>query len=544
MSSSQFRHEVELADGFEVKEDYKNAFRHYKKALAFDPNDEYSMIQIVRMRYLESDVRKVGLSKSVQIILNNAKTLSNRALKKYPKNVDAIFIQSLIYKGLGKHADAITCLKKASKILPNNYQIIFEMAENYSWINQYKKAISCFDLLLKLSPRNIDILFEKGKCFSIMQKHQETLDICDEILKIDSSAQQFFLRAYSLLELKRYDDAVEMCDKVLAKNGYDLFALCFKVDALYNLKKFKDAIKVSDQIKPWNEGEHIGEKAFFLDALIDKGRCLERLDRFKEAEKVFLDALKKSKNEVEPKNNALEALGHVNWIQGEHKKARKYFLQFTKEDRKKAIFIAKNSNRQNFAQHSLIDTGEGLEKLLSRDESKTLEFKSSLCHPYKLRKEQRNDQTMDENKARVTETALKTICAFLNTDGGSLVIGIEETEERPHKKHILGIEEDFKHIGNRQNWDGWKNYLQSKIKDRIGTEFSPYINIVKEESDDGKKVAIIRVKASENNAYLDPKIHNKCSYYTRTSDGSEKCDVRTAVNIVLDKVKLRQTQNN
>ena len=190
-----------------------------------------------------------------------------------------------------------------------------------------------------------------------MQKHQETLDICDEILKIDSSAQQFFLRAYSLLELKRYDDAVEMCDKVLAKNGYDLFALCFKVDALYNLKKFKDAIKVSDQIKPWNEGEHIGEKAFFLDALIDKGRCLERLDRFKEAEKVFLDALKKSKNEVEPKNNALEALGHVNWIQGEHKKARKYFLQFTKEDRKKAIFIAKNSNKKKDEfKKSLVDT--------------------------------------------------------------------------------------------------------------------------------------------------------------------------------------------
>ncbi len=55
--------------------------------------------------------------------------------------------------------------------------------------------------------------------------------------------------------------------------------------------------------------------------------------------------------------------------------------------------------------------------LVRQQESKTLEFKSS------LRWDLKNDQKDDKH---ITHASLKTIAAFLNTDGGDLLIGVAD----------------------------------------------------------------------------------------------------------------------
>jgi type I restriction enzyme, R subunit len=67
------------------------------------------------------------------------------------------------------------------------------------------------------------------------------------------------------------------------------------------------------------------------------------------------------------------------------------------------------------------------EELIKRGESKTLEFKSTLR--WSLKEDRRDDKG-------VTHAALKTIAAFLNTDGGDLLIGVGDDGS------IVGIEAD------------------------------------------------------------------------------------------------------
>src|SRR5207302_6489257 len=66
-------------------------------------------------------------------------------------------------------------------------------------------------------------------------------------------------------------------------------------------------------------------------------------------------------------------------------------------------------------------------ELIKRGESKTLEFKSTLRWSVK---EARKDDKL------VTHAVLKTVAAFLNTEGGDLLIGVADDGS------IVGIEQD------------------------------------------------------------------------------------------------------
>jgi len=68
-----------------------------------------------------------------------------------------------------------------------------------------------------------------------------------------------------------------------------------------------------------------------------------------------------------------------------------------------------------------------VKELIARGESKTLEFKSTLRWNVK---ENRKDAL------QITHAVLKTIAAFLNTEGGDLIIGVNDAGE------VVGIEQD------------------------------------------------------------------------------------------------------
>jgi predicted HTH transcriptional regulator len=71
-------------------------------------------------------------------------------------------------------------------------------------------------------------------------------------------------------------------------------------------------------------------------------------------------------------------------------------------------------------------------------ESDNLEFKSSVWQGYDG---ETGEIGNTEFHSKTTEDmVLKTICAFLNSDGGTLIIGVRDRPE----KSVIGIEEDFK----------------------------------------------------------------------------------------------------
>ena len=121
------------------------------------------------------------------------------------------------------------------------------------------------------------------------------------------------------------------------------------------------------------------------------------------------------------------------------------------------------------------------EELIKQGESKTLEFKSTLRWNLK---EQRKDAR------RITYAAVKTIAAFLNTEGGDLLLGVADDGS------ILGIEQD-----RFDSDDKFMLHLaqaaRTGLGDRAGTCIDPRIQIV-----DGKTVCAVSCQRSPEPVFL------------------------------------------
>ena len=90
----------------------------------------------------------------------------------------------------------------------------------------------------------------------------------------------------------------------------------------------------------------------------------------------------------------------------------------------------------------------------------------------------------------IEHAVLKTIAGFLNTNGGTLIIGVDD------KKEILGLENDkFK------DDDHMLLHLTQIIQEKINTEHSRFIkgNI---EHSNGKRILRVDIKPAASPAYV------------------------------------------
>ncbi|MGH9857424.1 MAG: RNA-binding domain-containing protein, partial [Acidobacteriota bacterium] len=108
-------------------------------------------------------------------------------------------------------------------------------------------------------------------------------------------------------------------------------------------------------------------------------------------------------------------------------------------------------------------------ELLKLQESKTLEFKSSLRWNLK---EDREDRA-------ITHSVLKTIAAFLNTEGGDLLIGVADD------RTVLGIERD-----QLENDDKFMRHLMQMARNAFGDRASTCIDPITQVAQ-GKTICLV-----------------------------------------------------
>jgi hypothetical protein len=134
-----------------------------------------------------------------------------------------------------------------------------------------------------------------------------------------------------------------------------------------------------------------------------------------------------------------------------------------------------------------------ISEIIRSGESSTVEFKSSL---------RVNLHTKNPDQ-KIEHTVLKTLAAFLNTHGGTLVIGVDD------KGTPLGLESD-----GFLNEDKMDQHLANLIRDRLGAHhtfclhprFTDY---------EGKRVLVVRCDPAKSPAYIKG---GKAEYfYIRTS---------------------------
>lgn len=158
-------------------------------------------------------------------------------------------------------------------------------------------------------------------------------------------------------------------------------------------------------------------------------------------------------------------------------------------------------------------------ELIKQGESRHLEFKSTM--QWDVRQNKGNKELLNE--------IAKTVCGFLNSEGGTLLIGVQDDGS------IYGLENDYKLVKNK-NRDGFELRLMDLMKNFIGPEFSPLIHIGFEEVE-SKEVCIVEVKKSPEEAFV--KIKGKSEFYIRSGNRTEALDGKE----IIDYVRLRNKAN-
>ena len=179
---------------------------------------------------------------------------------------------------------------------------------------------------------------------------------------------------------------------------------------------------------------------------------------------------------------------------------------------------------KNFLFDQYLRAHRNAEELIKRGESKTLEFKSTLR--WSLKEDRQDDRV-------ITHLALKTIAAFLNTEGGDLLIGVADD------RSIIGIERDRLHDDDKFMLH-LTQVVRNGLGDRAGTCIDPKTQIV-----DGKTVCVVSCQRSPEPIFLKWKgmeSGREGDFFVRSGPGTVRLPLESAKEYIRtrfgDKAKM------
>lgn len=144
---------------------------------------------------------------------------------------------------------------------------------------------------------------------------------------------------------------------------------------------------------------------------------------------------------------------------------------------------------------------------IAAGESETLEFKSSMRWDIKLEQ---------ANKA-LEKVIAKTLAAFMNSNGGTLIIGVSDDGK------ALGLELDFRTLGQRKDRDGWEQALRNTLNTYLSKELAALIEVSFAEHE-AKSIAVVHADSARKPVYLMD--GQTTEFYVRSGNTTQQLDVR------------------
>lgn len=158
-------------------------------------------------------------------------------------------------------------------------------------------------------------------------------------------------------------------------------------------------------------------------------------------------------------------------------------------------------------------TKANLLDLLNKDEHENLEFKSTF----------RWDIRQNAVNHILEKSVMKTIAAFLNSQGGHLVIGVDD------EKKVVGLAADYESL-NRKDADGFENHFTHVFHNMIGAEFRQFVKLNWSHVD-GKECCVVSVSSSHKPVYLKSD-NNGEEFFIRTGNGTTPLKLSEAAGYI------------
>lgn len=100
-------------------------------------------------------------------------------------------------------------------------------------------------------------------------------------------------------------------------------------------------------------------------------------------------------------------------------------------------------------------------QMIRKGENSKVEFKSTL----------RVDVRTNKPEKYIQHSVLKTIAAFLNSQGGTLLIGVDD------EKNILGLDRDLNSFSKADKFDEFQKFMDNLLANSIGNRFHRYLQV-------------------------------------------------------------------
>jgi serine/threonine protein kinase len=108
-----------------------------------------------------------------------------------------------------------------------------------------------------------------------------------------------------------------------------------------------------------------------------------------------------------------------------------------------------------------IERAADLELLIAGGEGASLEFKQTM----------RWDTELQKRNAQVLKASVKTVCAFLNSTGGTLLIGVADTGEPK------GLDDDLQDFSDKKTTDGFELRFRSALSRNLSPDPSQLVTL-------------------------------------------------------------------
>ena len=130
--------------------------------------------------------------------------------------------------------------------------------------------------------------------------------------------------------------------------------------------------------------------------------------------------------------------------------------------------------------------------------------------------------TMGKMNKSLENVILKTISAFLNTNGGMLIIGVDDSGS------VLGLKKDYETVSKKSS-DGFILTITNLINQHLGKRVHKFINL-EIVNKDGKDICAVSVSKCDGPVFLGK--NDNETFFIRASASSQRLSVSEVVGYI------------
>tara|TARA_B110000211_G_scaffold225123_1_gene276929 strand:+ start:479 stop:1357 length:879 start_codon:yes stop_codon:yes gene_type:complete len=198
----------------------------------------------------------------------------------------------------------IFCFIASCSFAQNNALKYFEEGKLYGKSAQYEEAIRYFDLSIEEDSNFYKAYRGKGLALYKQGRYPEALECFNQVIEIFPNNKSYIHKGIVLDALGDYLGAIKLYDKAIQINNKDYLAYLNKAYSLINLRRYDEALKICNQGITIIQANSILYDTKGAAILYNtKGAALAMLNRYQEAIDSYNQTIKLNPNYYEPHKN-------------------------------------------------------------------------------------------------------------------------------------------------------------------------------------------------------------------------------------------------